>query len=393
MSAPTRLDRFKQAMQIVYGPFDFLTTDQLAEWHPPGNSGGHRGRYLWTDAFGVLNFLTLHKETSDVKYLTLAQGLIDAVHTVLGSTRDGKSRLPRATDENPCAGGLRIGKIDGGGLDGDGQYHHYLTIWMFVLNRTSVASGQAKYNDQAVALAKAIHPHFFDDIHSLSPKMYWKIDMDMSRPIVASEGNVDALDGYIVFSLVAAAANDHQCLAAEIANYQRVIDRKGRHVVSHDMLDLGMSLWLAQWGPPSNTSAQQLGARCMDVFDDLVSTGSLEGNFHRRLAFRDFGAVLGLRCYLAEHSKYDLQIQQLIETWERMMKSQPEDLEAINQVMYAAALNPGGELNSSVYLFVCAQADDTFPAFRKGYLAPERRAEMDLGATVSAGFPRIPRIG
>ena len=75
------------------------------------------------------------------------------------------------------------------------------------------------------------------------------------------------------------------------------------------------------------------------------------------------------------------------------MKSQPEDLEAINQVMYAAALNPGGELNSSVYLFVCAQADDTFPAFRKGYLAPERRAEMDLGETVSAGFPHIPKIG
>ncbi|KAI4268718.1 MAG: hypothetical protein LQ337_007692 [Flavoplaca oasis] len=353
MSAPTRLDRFKQAMQIVYGPFDSLTTDQLAEWHPPGNSRGHRGRYLWTDAFGVLNFLTLYKETSDVKYLTLAQGLIDAVHAILGSTRGGKSRLPRATDENPCAGGLRIGKIDGGGPDGDGQYHHYLTIWMFALNRTSVASGQSKYNDQAVALAKAIHPHFFDDIESPSPRMYWKIDMDMSRPIVASEGNVDALDGYIVFSLLAAVANDPQCLAAEIANYQRVIDRKGQHVV--------------------NTSAQQLGARCMEVFDDIVSTGSLEGNFHRRLAFLDFGAVLGLRCYLAEQSKYDLQIQQLIEMWERMMKSQPADLEAINQVMYAAALNPG--------------------AFRKGYLWPERRAEIDLGATVSAGFPHVPKIG
>lgn len=57
MSAPTPLDRFKQAMQIVYGPFESLKTDQLAQWHPPENSGGHQGRYLWTDAFGVLKFL------------------------------------------------------------------------------------------------------------------------------------------------------------------------------------------------------------------------------------------------------------------------------------------------------------------------------------------------
>lgn len=127
----------------MYGPFESLKTDQLAQWHPPENSGGHRGRYLWTNAFGVLKFLNLYKETSDAKYMTLASALIAAVYTVLGSTRDRKLRLPGATDENPWGEELRIGKMDERGPDGDGQYHHYLTIWMFALNRMSVASGHA----------------------------------------------------------------------------------------------------------------------------------------------------------------------------------------------------------------------------------------------------------
>jgi len=40
------------------------------------------------------------------------------------------------------AGGLAIGKKDELGRDGDGQYHHYLTLWMFELNRMAVATGQ-----------------------------------------------------------------------------------------------------------------------------------------------------------------------------------------------------------------------------------------------------------
>ncbi|KAL9000461.1 MAG: hypothetical protein Q9169_000978 [Polycauliona sp. 2 TL-2023] len=335
------LDRFKHAMQGVYGPFESLTPEHLVQWRPPP-VGGHRGRYLWTDAFGVLNFLTLYKKTSDAKYKALAQSLIGTVHKVLGSTRDGKSRLPGATDGNALGGGLRIGKINAIGPDGDGQYHHYLTIWMFALNRMSLACGQTTYNDYAIALAKATHPRFFDDVKSSTPRMYWKIAMDLSSPLVASEGNADALDGYVVLSLLAASSEDPRCLATEIADYQRVIDRKGRHIVSHDMLDLGMTLWLAHWGSASSHSAQRLGARCIELFKELVSTGSLDGSSLNRLAFRDFGAVLGLRCYDVKGSRYEPQIHRLFKMWEEYLGAQPEDLKAINQVMYAAGLIPGG---------------------------------------------------
>jgi hypothetical protein len=51
--------------------------------------------------------------------------------------------------------------MDADGPDGDGQYHHYLTLWMFALNRMSLASGDRRYNDSAIALAKAIHGPFF----------------------------------------------------------------------------------------------------------------------------------------------------------------------------------------------------------------------------------------
>jgi hypothetical protein len=120
------------------------------DWKPPPLTDGHRGRHLWTDAFGVFNFITLSKETSQPHYLNLAATLVETVHDVLGRTRDLSARLPGATNASPLAGGLRIGKEAAIGTDQDGQYHHYLTLWMMALNRLSIASGDRKYNDQAV---------------------------------------------------------------------------------------------------------------------------------------------------------------------------------------------------------------------------------------------------
>src|SRR5712664_3313369 len=79
-----RLALFEQAMETLYG--NLSAVDDPDRWTPPPNSGGHRGRYLWTDAFGVINFLTLHQELSgtatgkqDTRYLMLARRLVDTV--------------------------------------------------------------------------------------------------------------------------------------------------------------------------------------------------------------------------------------------------------------------------------------------------------------------------
>lgn len=58
-------------------------------------------------------------------------------------------------------GRLRIGKLMQEGSNSDGQYHHYLTLWMFALNRLSISAKDKEYNRKVITLAKAIHPHFF----------------------------------------------------------------------------------------------------------------------------------------------------------------------------------------------------------------------------------------
>lgn len=259
----TKIENFCGAMQKVYGDVHSLQGEAAENWTAPPKSGGHHGRYLWTDAFGVLNFLTLYKETDETKYLTLAKRLVQSVHDVLGWTRDGKSRLPGATDQNPLGGGLRIGKIEEGGPDGDGQYHHYLTLWMFALNRLSIASGDQLYNDQAISLARAIHPHFFIDRTTPTPRMVWKISMDMKSVLVNSQGHLDATTGFVVFRLLQATAKESYILDGEIADYRKMMKLQDSHNASNDTLDLGMALWIAHWFAGAEAWAEYLGQNCI----------------------------------------------------------------------------------------------------------------------------------
>ncbi|KAJ5408585.1 hypothetical protein N7509_002468 [Penicillium cosmopolitanum] len=365
ISSPSpKLDRFQQAMESVYG--DFSNIESPESWSPPQRSGGHRGRYLWSDAFGVINLLTMHKEycragndtVNDDRYLIIAGRLIDTVHDVLGWTRDGLSRLPGATDDNPLGGGLRIGKTDEHGSDCDGQYHHYLTIWMFALNRMSKASGNNAYNRMAVQLARAIHPKFFVDRSGPKPRMVWKMSMDLSAPLVSSEGNLDPIDGFVVFRLLQAAAmeaGDGEVLTEEINDYKRVMERKGRHFVSSDTPDLGMTLWTTHWFSESEQWALNLTERCFEQLYNLFEIDRyLDSNIKFRLAFREFGTCMGAQCQ-SEHmtekeGSVDLKTwsDSIIAAWDPYMDltiSQgltPDDLKPITRVMYASALIPGG---------------------------------------------------
>lgn len=392
ISSPSpKVGRFQQAMESVYGNFTDITEPE--RWTPPPESGGHRGRYLWTDAFGVINLLTMHKEYSragddkskDGRYLVLARRLIETVHDVLGRTRDGRSRLPGATDETPLGGGLRIGKTDDLGPDCDGQYHHYLTMWMFALNRMAMASGDMNYNRQAVQLARAIHPKFFVDRKAARPRMIWKMSMDLSRPLVNSEGNLDPIDGYVTFRLLqstaSAAGDGDDILEEEIADYRRVMDRKGEHFVSQDPLDLGMTLWTAHWFSKTESWALRLVTRCFEQLcgfnlglllphiglgyqntltaftaDDLFEINRyLERSIRFRLAFREFGTCMGLQCESEQTTEKDRAVDfktwsdAIIVAWDPYMELSasagltPADLRPITRVMYASALIPGGK--------------------------------------------------
>jgi hypothetical protein len=117
---------------------------------------------------------------------------------------------------------------------------------MFALNRMSIASKKGWYNDQAISLAKAIHPHFMIDRDSPRPRLFWKMSIDLKSPLVFSEGNLDPIDGYVIFNLLQQTAGS-EVLAQEISEYKRILDTKWQRYTSDDPLDLGMTLWTAHW--------------------------------------------------------------------------------------------------------------------------------------------------
>ncbi|KAF2270374.1 hypothetical protein CC78DRAFT_573648 [Lojkania enalia] len=351
MASRSEISRFVGAMQRVYA---FPTETSADNWTPPTAPAGHRGRYLWTDAFGVLNFLTLHRATSQPIYLANAKSLVSTVHSVLGRTRDLSSYLPGASPSNPLGGGLRIGKEDAAGSDGDGQYHHYLTLWMFALNRLAITSGEKEYNHQAISLARAIHPHFVYNRGSPRPRMYWKMSMDLKQPLVKSEGNLDPVDGLVVFRLLQNTDGvDSTVLSEEISDYQRIVDTKWKKYTSSDPLDLGMTLWTAHWFRDSGGWAQGLVDRAERDTQELWESAYLRQKSSRRLAFRDFGMALGIKCALSHDSEWIERADGLVKSWEdaglvpetkethSAGMNAEEDLVPIGLVMYAAALMPG----------------------------------------------------
>jgi len=357
MAANRSTIHFTEAMNLVYGNIDHLSEDAARRWTAPDKpgAGGHRGRYLWTDAFGVVNLITLSKETSSPVYLTLAKQLARTVHDVLGRTRDGTARLPRATDAEPLNGGLRIGKVTEHGSDCDGQYHHYLTLWMFALDRLALATGEKEYSRLAVQLAKAVHPHFVirrgghghgdDDDGPL--RMVWKISTDMDTVLVPSEGHLDAATGFVVYRLLQRTAEhldgpSSGVLGGEIDDYKRLMSRGGKLTASRDPLDLGMGLWMCHFFK-EEAWALRLGSESLEMARTMLDAkkGLMARDASRRLAFREFGTCLGLQCYGADGEIED-GVEAVVNFWHHHIESSTEeDLRPISLVMYAAALIPG----------------------------------------------------
>ncbi|KAK3357695.1 hypothetical protein B0T25DRAFT_166990 [Lasiosphaeria hispida] len=235
MASAINIQRVKEATRPVYGPLEGISEDAARTWVPldkPG-AGGHRGWYLWADAFDVINFITLSKEKSSPIYLILVKRLVSAVHDVLRSTRDGSARLPGATDDEPLKGGLRIGKMDAHGGDGVGQYRHCLTLWMFALNRLALATCEKVYNQLGAELAKTIHPHFVKHREGADGlRMVWKISTDMKTVLVPSEGHLDTATGFIIYRLLERVAGllyepPSGVLIDEISDYRQLMSREG----------------------------------------------------------------------------------------------------------------------------------------------------------------------
>ncbi len=276
-------------------------------------------RYLWTDAFAVCNFLGLADATGDSHHTELALRLVDQVHHVLGRHRGDDSRtgwisgLPADEGEaHPTIGGLRIGKRLPERLphehedeqlewDRDGQYFHYLTKWMHALDQTARCTGQALFNLWARELARSAHRAFAYRSPRGGPKcMYWKLSIDLSRPLVASMGQHDPLDGLITYAqLEATGTTGGPKLSDAIADFCAMVDP--RRLATSDPLGIGGLLvdayraaQLERQGTPPFALVDALHEAALAGLSRYVDGPDLRRPALYRLAFRELGLAIGL---------------------------------------------------------------------------------------------------
>jgi hypothetical protein len=225
-------------------------------------------RYLWTDAFGVVLLVSLYQELKQKKFLDEAQWVIEDVERVLGRPR-----------------GFRIGEA----ADRDGQYFHYLAMWIFALSRLGKVIPE--YRQKAIRLVKDIHSAFLVPGRGVR----WKMLEDLSAPYPGfGYGAVDPFHGYVVYRLL-----DEATLRDEIRQMKTIIDRSYENLLIIQDLGIGMMLWMTRFFPAEEW-ARIHRERSLAILDRMWIDPP--GYFCRELgapsvkfAFTNFGVSLGLQ--------------------------------------------------------------------------------------------------
>ena len=283
-------------------------------------------RYLWTDAFALCNYLELFRQTQDETWRELALHLVDEVHHVLGRQRGDDQRTgwisglgEEEGERHPTAGGLRIGKPmnelnpnepadERLEWDRDGQYYHYLTKWMHTLNRASRVTGDPTYTGWAMELAQTAHVRFTYVPYPGGRKMmYWKMSIDLSRPLVPSMGQHDPLDGLVTYSELQASASGNigqasrPDLSAEIVEMAAIC--RGRSWATADPLGIGglladawrMAQLSIRGGFPSAELLDSVLNAALEGVQRFTESNQLMFPAAYRLAFRELGLSIGLK--------------------------------------------------------------------------------------------------
>ncbi|HET6434764.1 MAG TPA: hypothetical protein VFG18_03560 [Xanthomonadaceae bacterium] len=342
-------------------------------------------RYLWTDAFAVCNFLALDEHAA-------AARLVGQVHAVLGTHRPDDTREGplsgldgEAARRHPTQGGLRIGKplperTPDAPYDAelewerDGQYFHYLTRWMHALDQYARHGGPADANRWARELARtAVRAFVVDD--GGAPRMAWKMSIALDRPLVASMGQHDPLDGLVTCLQLRAhapPASGGPTLAPELRTLAALLS--GTNLRSDDPLAIGGLLAdayrLAQLLDERPGDDALLGLLLAAAAAGLA--GWLRGHPlaqppARRLAFRELGLAIGLLAAarlwrLLEHAPVPAPVRHSLDQviaqvplarrisrhWLAVALDPPPEWRAhedINAVMLATCLVPEGWLD------------------------------------------------
>ncbi len=266
-------------------------------------------RYLWTDAFGVVLLVSLYEELGNQSYLEEAEWLVSEVGRVLGRPR-----------------GIRIGEEP----NRDGQYFHYLAMWLYAL--AVLGRHKTVYRQNGIELVRQIHQPFLVPGRGI----VWKMQEDLSGPYAGTGlGALDAFDGYVSYRML-----DENALSSEIADMRALIDTHNPDLVITQDLGLGMMLWLSHFFPSEDWAIIQK-QRCLEMLDSMWQS---EGYFCRepylpntKFAFTNYGVSVGLQA--VGHSRE--RVKTLNGYFETYRAGDEYDYAAITHVMACNSHFPG----------------------------------------------------
>jgi hypothetical protein len=222
---------------------------------------------------------------------------------------------------------MRIGEEP----DRDGQYYHYLMMWLYALDR--LGKVDAAYRRRAVELVRQIHRPFVRP----GIGVIWKMREDLSGPYPGyGLGALDAFDGYVAYRLL-----DPEGLAHEIAELQALLTRDYHELHIDQDLGLGMMLWLTHFFP-SEPWARLHQARSLAALEALWHESP--GYFGRqstapqvRFAFTNYGVSLGLQAIGA----WPERVAKLNAYFDTYRSEDEYDRNAITHVMACTSHFPG----------------------------------------------------
>ncbi len=253
---------------------------------------------------------------------------------------------------------------------------------MHALNRVTKVTGDSTYNRWAIELARGVHAKFvYVPFSGGQKRMYWKMSIDLSSPLVSSMGLHDPLDGLVTYSqLQATAAEEPKRLSGDLR--VEILDMttmcRGKSWATDDPLGIGGLLsdafrvaQLMVKGYLTRTGL--LGALLEASLKGLKAFGredSLNFPADSRLAFRELGLSIGLGALerlpgLVERNENTFAREHDLRVWMNALKHYGALKEAIDQfwlrdgnraaeswmahrdinmVMLAASLSPDGYL-------------------------------------------------
>jgi hypothetical protein len=178
---------------------------------------------------------------------------------------------------------------------------------MHALNRVSMVTGNPDFTRWAVELARTAHARFtYLPPGADRKRMYWKMSVDLTRPMVPSMGQHDPLDGLVTYhelQLAAARAPGQfikPVLVQEIGDMNGICRSTG--LATNDPLGIGGLLSDALritrltilWNPVYPGLLENVLDSALRGLEAMNKAGSLSHPARYRLAFRELGLSTGL---------------------------------------------------------------------------------------------------